>query len=350
MKREFGMGTQPALRSQYGVRVAVIPERYGAVMSPCASIRLHAFTERFAADVRYLVPEELSAFAPQAILWNRGAIDDVEQIEQMATMARRIGARLIYDIDDNLLAMEEHPERDAYATLINAVRASIALADEVWCSTETLVSEIQSAGGNAIAMPNALDPDLWSGACPPTDRTSRLRLVYMGTRTHDEDYAFVQRVLARLQTLRPDSFSLTLVGVNAADVALPEWAEVLSPPSHVGASYPAFVRWFVGQGPFDLGLAPLMETKFNQAKSGIKVLDYAAIGVPTLASDVAAYRGGVAGDRLLARNDEDAWLETLQAVLDDRAMLDPIRDGGSRLVGAEIFADAVKWRWSRIVA
>ncbi len=40
MKREFGMGTQPALRSQYGVRVAVIPERYGAVMSPCASIRL----------------------------------------------------------------------------------------------------------------------------------------------------------------------------------------------------------------------------------------------------------------------------------------------------------------------
>ncbi|HEO8482263.1 TPA: hypothetical protein UMF72_000538 [Stenotrophomonas maltophilia] len=350
MKQRFGTELRPALRSQYALRIAVIPERYGTVMSPCASIRLHAFTERFAADVRYLMPEEIAAFKPHAILWNRGAIEDADRIEQMAVLARRIGARLIYDIDDNLLAMDEHPERDAYAKLISAVRASIDVADEVWCSTEILASEIRSAGGNAVLMPNALDPDLWGAPRMPVQPMPKLKLVYMGTRTHDEDYAFLQRVLGRLQASRPGSFSLTLIGVNAASVALPDWVDVQSPPAHVGASYPAFVRWFVGQGPFDLGLAPLMATTFNRAKSGIKVLDYAAIGVPTLASDVPAYSAGAAGDCLLVENDEAAWLDVLQQVVDSRAILEPIRQRIQHCVGEGHFAEAVERRWLRITA
>ena len=48
------IGTE--LRSQHALRIAVIPERYGTVMSPCACIRLQAFTEPFPADVSDVIP------------------------------------------------------------------------------------------------------------------------------------------------------------------------------------------------------------------------------------------------------------------------------------------------------
>ena len=40
---------------------------------------------------------------------------------------------------------------------------------------------------------------------------------------------------------------------------------------------------------YDFGLAPLVRGRFNDCKSGIKVLDYAALGLPTMASAVPAY-------------------------------------------------------------
>lgn len=345
MNRFSGDDQHQAMRSQQGIRIAVIPERYGEVMSPCASIRLHAFTEHFPADVRYLMVEEVPDFSPHVILWNRGAISDVAEIQKLADWAADSGARLVYDIDDNLLAMDEHPERESYAGLISAVRASIKHAHQVWCSTQELQVQIQAEGGRATLMPNSLAPQLW--ACTPAvNQTSdQLRLVYMGTRTHDADFAFLYRVLAQLHALRPGSFSLTLVGVNANAVTLPDWVDVLSPPAHVGASYPAFVRWFVQQGPFDLGLAPLMENRFNRSKSGIKVLDYAGLGVPTLASDVAAYREQASSDRLLVANDEALWLAALQQVQDDRGVLDSIRQAAIKAVAPEVFENAVRTRW-----
>ena len=45
----------------------------------------------------------------------------------------------------------------------------------------------------------------------------------------------------------------------------------------------AETRWAVG-------LAPLLPGAFNDAKSDIKVLDYAAAGIPVVVSDACAYR------------------------------------------------------------
>jgi hypothetical protein len=41
---------------------------------------------------------------------------------------------------------------------------------------------------------------------------------------------------------------------------------------------------------FDIGLVPLSDVPFNQAKSAIKGLEYASAGVPFIASDLDEYR------------------------------------------------------------
>jgi glycosyltransferase involved in cell wall biosynthesis len=69
---------------------------------------------------------------------------------------------------------------------------------------------------------------------------------------------------------------------------------------------------------FDVGLAPIADNAFNRSRSNIKVKEYAALGLPWLASPIGPYAGLGAdeGGRLVA---DDRWYEELERiVLDDR--------------------------------
>lgn len=343
------MSMQP-LRGQAGRRrrVAVLLERYGAVMSPCASIRLHAFTERFPADVRYLLLEELTAFRPEVILWSRTAVPTAEGVATLQQIAASIKARLVYDLDDNLLAMDDHPERDSYQGMIRAVRRSVDVADAVWCSTQRLTTLLGALNPGAVWMPNALDPVLWE-APAPVERSwmpaGVLRVVYMGTRTHDEDFALLASAIERVHRAHPGKIRLTLIGVNAKAAPSHAWMEVMQIPDHVGASYPAFVRWLVNHRDFDVGVAPLVDTTFNRFKSSIKVLDYRALGIPTVASAVPAYSDDAENDRLLVDNDVGRWADALTGLVEGGVALAVPASLAVRETMAARFAAGVDLRW-----
>jgi hypothetical protein len=295
-----------------------------------------------------LIPEELEAFSPHVVIWNRGAVTEDQHFELIADAGQR-GARLIYDLDDNLLAMEDHPERQAYATIIAAVRRSISLAEVTWCSTPLLASAIEAEGGVVQWMPNALDDALWKAAEPvaaETTRVGQLRLLYMGTRTHDEDFRLLDQALEVAWSEREGKFSLTLIGVNA-NVSRPRpWLSVESPPAHVGASYPAFVHWYSRLRGFHIGMAPLLDSTFNRCKSSIKVLDYAQLGLVTVASNVAAYRDDAMEDRILVDNTPQDWARCIVQLVDQTLPLELLAMNARQRVSAAAFEAAVARRWS----
>jgi glycosyltransferase involved in cell wall biosynthesis len=67
----------------------------------------------------------------------------------------------------------------------------------------------------------------------------------------------------------------------------------------------------------------MLDTPANRTRTGAKVLDYAALGMHILASDVPAYRGsiadGIAGQ--LLPNKPEAWYTALNWAIRDKAML-----------------------------
>lgn len=70
---------------------------------------------------------------------------------------------------------------------------------------------------------------------------------------------------------------------------------------------------------FEVGIAPIADSEFNRSRSNIKVKEYAALGVPWLASPMGPYAGlgEDQGGRLVA---DDRWYEEIeQLVLDGRA-------------------------------
>jgi hypothetical protein len=136
----------------------------------------------------------------------------------------------------------------------------------------------------------------------------------MGTNTHGPDFALIRPALERLAAERPGQFELTLIGVSP-DIENATWLYRQSPPAdHI--PYARFARWLRAQGPYDLGLAPLADTRFNSAKSDIKMLDYLALGLLPVVQDCPAYRLDPEAERVAVHASD--WFETLRDLIDDR--------------------------------
>jgi hypothetical protein len=98
------------------------------------------------------------------------------------------------------------------------------------------------------------------------------------------------------------------------------------------------------ESEFDIALAPLRDTRFNRARSNVKLKEYAAAGAMWLASPVGPYvgMGEEQGGLLVGGGD---WLATLEALLDDpdrrRALAERARAWAER---ETIRAGAARWQ------
>jgi glycosyltransferase involved in cell wall biosynthesis len=304
--------------------------------------------------MRFLLPEELRRYKPDLVVWHRVSMPDMRSLDELEDVARESGTRLVYDLDDNLLDLDNHGEKGQYRPMTAIVRRSLVMADEVWSSTPRLAERLRLETTAAIeVLPNALDPVLWQR--PTFDSsalTGPLRMLYMGTRTHDQDFALIAEAFCTLHCESPGQYGLTLIGATTTQFGARPWLSVMDPPAHVGASYPAFVHWLKSLQGFDLGLAPLLHGDFNDCKSSIKVLDYAALGLPTLASRVPAYSYPLidGADCILTENSPGAWVDSIRSLCAQRTKLRNIAANASALVSESVFLAAAEARLRRLLS
>jgi glycosyltransferase involved in cell wall biosynthesis len=222
-------------------------------------------------------------------------------------------------MDDDLLNIpRRHPDASELRPKTKTVQRILRHADTVWVSTAALAAGLAPLRHDATVVPNGLDERLWCHRAPEPRpvRQGSLRILCMGTSTHDGDFAIVQPALERLRDDFGDCVAVDMLGVtNRGD--LPPWINRLSLPPNASLSYPGFVNWITGQPPWDIGLAPLTDTPFNRCKSPIKTLDYAALGLAVLASDIGVYRGSLADGPggMLVPNETGSWYAALSWLL-----------------------------------
>ncbi|MCW5718598.1 MAG: hypothetical protein KIS68_12285 [Bauldia sp.] len=242
----------------------------------------------------------------ELVVVQRDVMPDAAAAERLAARVRRSGARLVVDCDDDFRLLD--PARAAALDLL------MRRADQVWFSTAVLQETYRHAADDrGVVVPNALDPRLWGPPPPERPRAGPgVRILYMGTLTHDADFAAILPALDAFAATRPGT-ELCLIGAVTRDPGR-SYSRIVPVPPHA-VEYPLFVRWLQQQGPFDLGIAPLADRPFNAAKSDIKLLDYCALCLPALVADMPPYRDPVRPDDIAQRvaNDTGSWLEALLA-------------------------------------
>lgn len=282
--------------------------------------------------------------------WHAGVTDEIAAA--LIGQIRTSGAKLVYQIDDDLLhhaAKDNRPEKGR-----SCVPIFLEQADGVIVSTPALRHRYLRYNPRVHLIRNALDERLltkWGGSdLPHMFHSKSLTLGYMGTMTHDDDLMLVLPALAEIGRISPYPIELQIIGgIYNENI----WQKVNSLPFPVrrierGATeYPQFLPWFTSNVRWDIALAPLVDTPFNRAKSDIKFLDYAALGAPGIYSHLPVYaesvRQGETG--LLTDNDTASWVKALRSMIEQPELRRELAANARRYLYNEriLAVRAVEW-------
>jgi glycosyltransferase involved in cell wall biosynthesis len=274
---------------------------------------------------------------------------------------RQAGIPLAYDIDDlvfdpelaaagciALLDDATEAELVFWRNRIEGYRAALAAADAAILSTEPLAAAARGVCPRTFVLPNALGPAMAGAAAAareaakPSEADGRPRLLFAsGTPTHHRDFAVAAEAIARLFHRRPEPLLVILGSLDVArHAALEPFRDRVERRPRV-----PFESLFTEVARADVNLCPLeLGNPFCEAKSSVRWLAAAAVGVPSVVSPTGplldAVRDGATG---LVAADVESWERALDGLVGDREFRERLGGAAHRDAMAQFGFE----RWSR---
>ncbi len=231
--------------------------------------------------------------------------------QRLARELREAGTAVVWDIDDDLTCVPAEM-RDRHRTggleeqqMLRNVVAMAQLADVVTTTSAPIAERYRADGVERVqVVPNFL-PEAFVEARsrPRPDGAVVIGWIASSEHQHDLERLGLDALLRELLDRRPEA-RVASIGIR---FDLPrdryDYTRGVQPadlPREIAA--------------FDVGIAPLNDIPFNRARSDVKVKEYAAVGVPWLASPIGPYAGlgEKQGGRLVA---DDGWLDALDRIV-----------------------------------
>ncbi|WP_386083027.1 glycosyltransferase [Vreelandella sp. F11] len=209
-------------------------------------------------------------------------------VDALINSSKNGNVKYLLDLDDDLLNVPESIDsKSIYKNYRPYLEKLIVNANAVTVSTNELKDSLSKYSDKIYTLENKISERLWRGG--EIVYTKNNVVVYVGTRTHKEDYNFILPYIEEVAKSIPD-FTFRVIGVLDSKDTVPSWVQKVDVPVDK-VDYPDFVDWIKTQVPDAVaGIAPLIENEFNNHKSYLKVLEYASLGLPVVASDTIPYR------------------------------------------------------------
>ena len=160
--------------------------------------------------------------------------------------------------------------------------AQIENSDGLIVSTPYLAEVYGEYCKNVYIVPNSIDVRKWDTAS--RKRKPGIRIGWIGGASHAEDLRLLTGVIPRISAISPEVrfvFASSMVPGFIHELpqveCVEKWSTILKYPSHLAGL------------DFDIGMAPLRDNKFNRAKSNLRWLEYGALGIPCVASNVGHF-------------------------------------------------------------
>lgn len=225
---------------------------------------------------------------------------------------------LILDMDDDYLNVDDlNPKRkyfneDMLAQIVH--KDLFRSATAITVSTEPLAEIYKEFNPNIHVLKNYNDIKDWK-----FEKAQRIdgRIVigWTGSQTHEADFAVIKPVIEQIWKKYGKKVIFAICGGLE-----PKIADGLPKESYAVFSGTRTMRDFhqrLASWGFDIGIAPLKESKFNDGKAHGKWMEYAMYKIPMVASNFGPYKREVKHgiDGLLCETTDD-WVKALSHLID----------------------------------
>ena len=216
---------------------------------------------------------------------------------------RRYGRKIIYDFDDAIMYSDDTPQRDS-PTHFKPFRRTVELAHKVVAGNLYLAEHALKFNPNVELLPTGLDTKAYRIETEPR-KDDKIRLVWIGSKS-------TLGYLSEIQSVFED------IGERFGNVVLriicDEFFDLQNMPVE---KHPWSLETQAADlVSSDIGLAPLPENRFTRGKCGFKILQYAAAGLPTIASPVGVNAEYIKhGDTGFHALDSRQWIDGITKLI-----------------------------------
>jgi glycosyltransferase involved in cell wall biosynthesis len=264
----------------------------------------------------------------------RDVLGDLSIAKIIVQRCREKNIGLIYEIDDDLLNIEEsHPEYEFYTSRSGSVMYMLEHADTVTVSTEELKKRYEKYNKSIKVIGNALDENLW---CKKSDKKSgeTIKIGYIGSFTHDNDLLTIKDAIINIKkkfAMKNIEVSFNVIGVmKGSDKE--QWINTINIPNNKKV-YPEFVKWLKETVNFDFAIAPLADNNINKSKSELKYLEYTALGLPGIYSDNGPFSKVISNEingLLVEDNSAGIWEDQISKMIENKKLRNKILDNAKK--------------------
>jgi hypothetical protein len=239
------------------------------------------------------------------------------------------GQRMIFDFDDAIFVQTPW-----------STRTMCQHADAITTSNEYLADYARHYNQMVYVVPNAIDLSLYRRQAVPRERIPVIG--WIGTKSNLPYLRILDEPLTLLMGSRDFIFRIVTDPAAQSKVPLSH-----SLPIDIRAwTYPDFVS---NLSTFDIGVCPMPEDPWTKGKSGYKVLEYMALGIPTVASNVGEMSAIIENevDGYLASSAEE-WFKRLLLLLDNPLLRKEVGDAGRKKVLNRYSPEVIVPKWIEV--
>lgn len=294
---------------------------------PIRGIRLHGYPAATGNRLTDAIQDEYETI----IVHMLHDPDASEAWEKLAAYQRN---RMVFDCDDAMWDPDWRPFRNAYGKgALDRLLRNVMLAHVVTTPSERIAEYLGRFNPNVYVVPNTVPESL-------LHRRPRARprpiVGYQGSPSHVTDVTpEFEFAVSRFMREFPD----WLFKVWGGDPQMRNARTIVVPWQRSLAEYYKTLS-------MDIGLGPLRNSYFNSCKSSLRAVEYMALGIVPVLSDLQPYRGWVEhGVNGILVPTGGSWYEPLEFLASApevrRAM-----GAAARLAAASWTTEANVWRWA----